>query len=83
MRSKEQSRTASLIGKRDKLVKLRTALKNKIHNILNANGIITRKEMFTSEKFLKKVLELDQEQAELFEMRLLVEHILHLNLNFT
>jgi transposase len=83
MRSKEQSRTASLIGTRDKLVKLRTALKNKIHNILNANGIITRKEMFTSEKFLKKVLELDQEQAELFEMRLLVEHILHLNLNFT
>ncbi len=79
MRSKEQSQTASLIGTRDKLVKLRTALKNKIHNILNANGIITRKEMFTSEKSLKKVLDLDLEQAELFELKLLVEHILHLN----
>jgi len=79
MRSKKQSQTSSLIGTRDKLVKLRTALKNKIHNILNANGIITKKEMFTSDKSLDKILELDLDQADLFELGLIVEHIHHLN----
>ncbi len=63
---------------RDELVKLRMALKDKTDNILNSNGIINMKEMFSSEKFLKKVLELDLEQAELFELRL-VEHIIHRN----
>jgi transposase len=79
MKSKGDSQLSSLIGTRDKLVKLRTALKNKIHNILNANGIVTRKEMFTSDKSLQKVLELDLDETDLFELRLLVEHILHLN----
>ena len=79
MRSKKQTQTASLIGTRDKLVKLRTALKNKIHNILNANGIITKKEMFSSDKALNKILELDLEDEDLFELRLIVEHIHHLN----
>lgn len=79
MRSKEQSQTSSLIGTRDKLVKLRTALKNKIHNILNANGIITKKEMFSSDKSLDKILGLDLDQADLFELGLIVEHIHHLN----
>jgi len=42
MRSKEEAQLSSLIGTRDKFVKLRTTLKNKIHNILNANGIVTK-----------------------------------------
>lgn len=79
MRSKQQAQTASLIGTRDKLVKLRTALKNKIHNILNANGIITRKEMFSSDKSLDRILELSLDQADLFELGLIIEHIHHLN----
>ena len=33
-----------------------SALKNKIHNILNANGIVTKREIFASEKNLDRVL---------------------------
>lgn len=79
MKSKEQMETLSLIGTRDKLVKLRTSLKNKIHNILNANGIITKEEMFSSDKGLDKILEIDLDEGYLFELRLIVEHLHHLN----
>ena len=79
MKSKEQSQTDSLIGTRDKFVKLRTSLKNKIHNILNANGIVTKKEMFSSDKSLDRILEMDLDQGDLFELGLIIEHIHHLN----
>jgi len=79
MRTKEQSQIASLIGTRDKFVKLRTALKNKIHNILNANGIISKPEMFTSEKGLQKVLSIELEASYRFEIELIVEQIRSLN----
>lgn len=79
MRTKEESQTSSLIGTRDKLVKLRTALKNKIHNILNANGIVSKSEMFSSEKGFEKVLKLDLDASYRFEIELLVEEIRHLN----
>jgi transposase len=78
-RTKEQSQIASLIGTRDKLVKLRTALKNKIHNILNANGIVSKPEMFTCEKGLKKVLTIEIESSYRFEIILIVEQIRSLN----
>jgi transposase len=77
--TKEQSQLASLIGTRDKFVKLRTALKNKIHNILNANGIISKPEMFTSEKGLQKVLSIELEASYRFEIELIVEQIRSLN----
>lgn len=79
MRTKEQSQISSLIGTRDKLVKLRTALKNKIHNILNANGIVTKSEMFASEKGLEKVGRVALEDAYRFEVELLIGEIRHLN----
>lgn len=79
MRTKEESQTSSLIGTRDKLVKLRTSLKNKIHNILNANGIISKPEMFSSVKGLERVLKLSLEGSYRFEIDLLVEEIKHLN----
>lgn len=79
MRSKEESQIASLIGTRDKLVKLRSALKNKIHNILNANGIVTAREIFGSEKGLEKVLTLNIDQSYLFELKIIVEQIRSLN----
>jgi transposase len=78
-RTKEQSQIASLIGTRDKLVKLRTALKNKLHNILNANGIVSKPEMFTCEKGLKKVLTVEIESSYRFEIDLIVEQIRSLN----
>ena len=79
MRSKEQSQIASLIGTRDKFVKLRTALKNKIHNILNANGIVSKPEMFASEKGLEKVASMELETSYRFEVDLLVTEIRNLN----
>lgn len=79
MRTKEQSQIASLIGTRDKFVKLRTALKNKIHNILNANGIVTKPEMFTAEKGLEKLSDLELEDSYRFEIDLLVTEIRNLN----
>jgi len=79
MRTKEESQTSSLIGTRDKFVKLRTSLKNKLHNILNANGIVTKPEVFSAEKGLDKILTLPLEEAYRFEMELIVAEIKNLN----
>lgn len=79
MRSKEDAQIASLIGTRDKFVKLRSSLKNKIHNILNANGVVTIKEMFSSEKGLDKILAMKLGDAYLFELRIIVDQIRSLN----
>ena len=79
MRTKEESQIASLIGTRDKFVKLRTTLKNKIHNILNANGIVTKREVFSSEKALDNILTLDLEYSYKFELGLIITEIKSLN----
>jgi transposase len=79
MRTKEESQISSLIGTRDKFVKLRSCLKNKIHNILNANGIVTKREVFGSERGLDKVLALDVEASYQFELKIIVEQIRSLN----
>lgn len=79
MRSKEEAKLASLIGTRDKFVKLRTTLKNKIHNILNASGIVTTKEMFSGDRSLDKLLSMGLDQADLFEIRIIVDQIKSLN----
>lgn len=79
MRGKEEAQIASLISTRDRMVKLRTALKNKIHNILNANGIVTKREVLGSKKGLEEVLSYDIEAAYLFELRVIVEQIRSLN----
>jgi len=78
-RTEEESQAASLIGTRDKFVKLRTSMKNKIHNILNAQGIVTKLEMFTSEKGLEKVLKSDVGASYRFEIELIVAQIRNLN----
>jgi len=79
MRTKEQSQIASLIGTRDKFVKLRTTLKNKIHNILNANGIVTKPEMFSSDKGLEKISAVALEDSYRFEINLIIAEIRNLN----
>lgn len=79
MPNKEQQQMRSLVGTRDKLVKLRTGLKNKIHNILNANGIVSRKEMFSGEKGFVFVKRLGLEDSYQFEVELIVDQIKHLN----
>src|SRR6201993_1153442 len=58
MKDKTQAQIASLTQTRDTLVKLRTALKNKVNNILAAHGINLAKEALSSEKALVGVLEM-------------------------
>jgi hypothetical protein len=41
---------ASVLQTRDKLVKLRTTLKNKINNLLAGQGILIRRESLSSDK---------------------------------
>lgn len=57
MKDKTRARVASLTQTRDTIVKLRTALKNKINNIFSAHGINLTKESLAAEKGLKGVLE--------------------------
>jgi hypothetical protein len=66
MKEKTQAQIASLTQTRDTLVKLRTAFKNKVNNILSAHGINLEKEALSNEKKLDEVLAMqyDPDRAE-------------------
>jgi transposase len=72
---KGQRELRSLINTRDKLVKLRSCLKNKIHNILNENGIVSQREMFSSEVSLERVKQAGISETGKFEIGVIVEQI--------
>jgi len=78
-RSKPSRQLHSLIGTRDKFIKLRSTLKNKLHNILNANGIVTSRELFSSEKGLRSIAALELDAHDQFELGIIVEQIRSLN----
>ena len=79
MKDKEHGQLASLTQTRDTLVKLRTALKNKVNNILSARGINLPKEALGSEKKLAEVLSLPFDEVVRVELRVIVEQIRSLN----
>ena len=79
MKDKEHGQLASLTQTRDTLVKLRTALKNKVNNILSARGLNLAKEALSSEKKLAEVLELPFDEMVRIELRVIVEQIRSLN----
>ena len=79
MKDKEHGQLASLTQTRDTLVKLRTALKNKVNNILSARGINLAKEALSSEKKLEEVLSLPFDAIVRIELRVIVEQIRSLN----
>jgi transposase len=79
MKDKERGQLASLTQTRDTLVKLRTALKNKINNILSARGLNLPKEALSSEKKLAEVLGLPFDEIVQIELRVLVGQIRSLN----
>ncbi len=79
MKEKAQAEVASLTQTRDRLVKLRTALKNKVNNLLSARGIELEKEDLSSEKGLKRVLEQSVEGLAQVELEIVVEQIRSLN----
>lgn len=70
---------ASLLSTRDKLVKLRTTLKNKINNLLAARGILLPKESLSTEKGLEQARQADVGELAQVELMVLVEQIRHLN----
>lgn len=77
--SKEIKELKSLIQTRDKLVKLRTTLKNKLHGILMRNGIETKREMFSSEKRLEEIKEIPLSEMSKFEAEIIIRQIRELN----
>src|SRR5947209_5312552 len=79
MKSKQHAHLASLTQTRDTLVKQRSALKNKINNILSARGLNLPKEALSSEKKLAEVLELPFDEIVRVELRVIVEQIRSLN----
>jgi transposase len=70
---------ASLTQTRDTLVKLRTALKNKINNILSAHGINSAKEALSSEKALNDVRPMKFDPMVEIELKVIVDQIRSLN----
>ena len=75
MKSKENAQLHSLAGTRDKLVKQRTALINKIHNVLNGHGIKFNKETLSTEKTLKSIWSYNWDAIVRVELEVLVEQI--------
>src|SRR5205085_11043114 len=70
MKDKPQAQLASLTQTRDTLVKLRTALKNKINNICSAYGVNLNKESLASEKGLRAVLEMPFDSLVNLELKI-------------
>ena len=79
MKDKTQSQIASLTQTRDTMVKLRTALKNKVNNILSAHGINLEREALSSEKKLNEVLAMRFDPMIRIELKVIVEQIRSLN----
>lgn len=79
MKDKLQAKIASLTQTREKLVQLRTVLKNKVNNILSAQFIMIKREELSSEKGLRKALEHHIDEITDIEMQILVDEIRSLN----
>jgi transposase len=79
MKDKTKAQLASLTQTRDTMVKLRTALKNKVNNLCSAHGVNLNKESLGSEKGLKAVLEMHFELLVNLELKIIVEQIRSLN----
>jgi transposase len=79
MKEKAQAQLASLTQTRDTLVKLRSALKNKINNVLSAHGVNLAKEALSSEKKLDEILAMAFDSMVKLELEVIVEEIRSLN----
>lgn len=80
MKDKEQAELSSLVQTRDKLVKQRTQLLNKLHAHMTAHGLRSKREAYASERGLARVL---QESAfsgiERVEVEVIVAQVRSLN----
>ena len=79
MKDKTQAQIASLTQTRDTMVKLRTALKNKVNNLCSAQGVNLNKESLASEKGLRAVLEMRFDPLVNLELKIIIDQIRSLN----
>ena len=79
MKDKTQAQIASLTQTRDTMVKLRTALKNKVNNVCSAHGVNLSKESWASEKGLRAVLEMRFDPLVNLELKIIIDQIRSLN----
>jgi transposase len=79
MKDKTQAQIASLTQTRDTMVKLRTALKNKVNNVCSAHGVNLNKESLASEKGLRVVLEMRFDPLVNLELKIIIGQIRSLN----
>jgi transposase len=79
MKDKNREKLHSLCQTRDKLVKQRTQLKNKINNVLASYGILLKREELASDKALARVLEYDIDPVVNLELGVLVDQIRSMN----
>lgn len=79
IRDKEEDELRSMIKAREKMVKFRVTLKNMIHGILNANGIMTKQEEFCSEKGLERLEKIEISDGYKEELKIIIEQIRNVN----
>src|SRR5438309_6778536 len=79
MKDPQRAQIASLTQTRDTMVKLRTALKNKVNNLCSAQGVNLRKESLASEKGLRAVLEMRFDLLVNLELKIIIDQIRSLN----
>lgn len=79
MKDELHAKVASLTQTREKLVQLRTVLKNKINNIFAANFINLKREEMSSEKGLRLVLSYRFDPITNVEISVMVDQIRSLN----
>ena len=79
LKSEQSSEINSLATTRDKLVKLRTTLVNKLHALMRAQGRSSRKSQFLSKKGLAAVVKQDWSETQRVEVEVITSQIASLN----
>jgi transposase len=79
VKCKTHREIASLVETRERLVKLRTTLLNKVHGLCNGQGIKLKKESLGSKKGLSRVLTYNLSELTKVEARIIIEQIQSLN----
>jgi transposase len=79
LKDKNRLQVASLAQTRESLVRLRTALKNKINGMLSAQGMNLKREALASDRRLEAILKMKFDPVQQAELQVIVEQIRSLN----
>lgn len=75
VKNKNYREVASLVETRERIVKLRTVLLNKIHGLCNGHGIKLKKESLSSKKGLERVLGYELSEMAKLEAKIIIEQV--------